>query len=111
MDYIPLVTDDFRIAFCQATETLCSDVQRIIWENLLYKDIELEPPPAPKKCPITYSRVSGSSLPRNLFEKPTPEPITRQYLEYEEIIAINEAKEVIVLHMPRKYDLTYRLDL
>jgi hypothetical protein len=45
------------------------------------------------------------------IRKPTPDPITRQYLEYEEIIAINEAKEVIVLHVPRKYDLTYSLDL
>ncbi|ALI95350.1 hypothetical protein AP053_gp195 [Ostreococcus mediterraneus virus 1] len=67
MDFIPLVTDDFRIAFCQATESLCSDVQRIIWKNLIYQNIELDPPPAPKKCRIKYSRVFGSSLPRNLL--------------------------------------------
>ena len=67
MDFIPLVTDDFRIAFCQATEPLCSDVQRIIWKNLVYQNIELEPPPTPIKCRIRYSRVSGSSLPRSLL--------------------------------------------
>ncbi|ADQ91607.1 hypothetical protein OlV1_231 [Ostreococcus lucimarinus virus 1] len=67
MDFIPLVTDEFRITFCQATEPLCSDVQRIIWKKLLYEDIELKPPPTPKKCRIKYSRVSGSSLPQHLF--------------------------------------------
>ena len=68
MNYIPLVTDELRLAFCKATEPLCPDVQRLIWENLLYKDIELEPPPAPQKCRITYSRVSGSCLPRSMLE-------------------------------------------
>jgi hypothetical protein len=41
------------------------------------------------------------------IRKPTPDPITRQYLEYEEIIAVNEANEIVVLHMPRKYSLSY----
>ena len=68
MDFIPLVTDDFKITFCQATKQLCPDVQRIIWKKLLYENIELEPPSAPIKCRIKYSRVSGSSLPRNLIE-------------------------------------------
>ena len=67
MDYIPLVTDDFRIAFCQALEPLCQDIQRVIWEKVLYDTIKLEPPPAPQKCRIRYSRVSGSSLPHNLI--------------------------------------------
>ena len=67
MDFIPLVTDDFRIAFCQALEPLCQDIQRVIWEKVLYDTIKLEPPPAPQKCRIKYSRVSGSSLPHNLF--------------------------------------------
>ena len=64
-DYIPLVTDDFRIAFCQATEPLCSDVQRIIWKKVLYDDIILETPSAPKKCSVTYSRTSSVCLPQN----------------------------------------------
>ena len=67
MDFIPLVTDEFRIAFCQATETLCQDVKRIIWEKVIYENINVEPPSAPLKCRIKYSRVSGSSLPHNLF--------------------------------------------
>lgn len=74
LDYIPLVTDDFRIAFCQATEPLCTDVQRIIWKKLLYDNIELSPPSAPKKCRIQYSRVSGSSLLRPLHDELLPIP-------------------------------------
>jgi len=72
MDFIPLVTDEFRITFCQATEPLCPDIQRIIWKNLLYDNIELKPPPTPQKCRIQYSTVSGSCLPRNLFENLHP---------------------------------------
>jgi hypothetical protein len=66
MDYIPLVTDEFRIAFCQATEPLCPDVRRLIWEKVLYDTIRLEPPPAPKKCRIRYSRVSMNLSPLGL---------------------------------------------
>ena len=65
--FIPVVTDDLRIAFCQATAPLCSDVQRIIWEEVLYCTEPIEPPPAPKKCKISYTR-SPISLPRNLFK-------------------------------------------
>ena len=73
MDYIPLVTDDFRIAFCSATSPLCSDIKHIIWKKLLYEDIEYVIPPAPqkwKKSPI-YSRTSSATLPRDLFESLT----------------------------------------
>ena len=65
--FIPVVTDDLRIAFCQATAPLCSDVQRIIWEEVLYCTQPIEPPPTPKKCNISYTR-SPISLPRNLFK-------------------------------------------
>ena len=46
-DFIALTTDDFKLAFCQATNSLCTDVQRLIWE----KAIVTEPkcPPAPRK--------------------------------------------------------------
>ena len=68
-DYIPLVTDDFRITFCKATSVLCPDIQRIIWKTVVYDDSILEPPCAPKKCSIKYSRTSSVSLPPNvLFE-------------------------------------------
>lgn len=63
--YFPLVTDEYRIAFLQATEALCPDVQRLIWEEVLYCTQPIDPPPTPKKCP-TYSRLYGASLPRNL---------------------------------------------
>lgn len=71
MDFIPLVTDDFRIAFCLATNSLCTDVQRIIWEKVIYEDINFVIPPTPQKCRIRYSKVSGSSLPHNLLKKLT----------------------------------------
>jgi hypothetical protein len=63
-----LATDELRIAFLQATAPLCPDVQRKIWEEVLYCTVPIEPPPAPKKkCSITYER-SSVSLPKNLFD-------------------------------------------
>lgn len=65
--YIPVTTDDFRIAFCQVTKPLCTDVQQIIWKEVLYCTEPIEPPPTPvKKCPIIYDPFS-ISLPKNLF--------------------------------------------
>jgi len=62
-----LATDELRIAFLQATAPLCPDVQRKIWEEVLYCTTPVEPPPAPKKCPsVSYIRLS-TSLPRDLF--------------------------------------------
>lgn len=46
-DYIPLATADYRLAFCQATNDLCTDVQRLIWVHVL--NIEPRCPPAPRK--------------------------------------------------------------
>ena len=66
MDYIPLYTDEFAVAFCQATASLCPDVQRLIWHKVLYAPTISTPPPAPKKCP-KYSRTCSISLPRDLF--------------------------------------------
>jgi hypothetical protein len=68
-DYIPLYTDEFAIAFCQATESLCPDVQRLIWHKVLYAPVS-NPPPPPKKCPH-YSRTCSISLPKDLFESKT----------------------------------------
>lgn len=61
-----LATDELRIAFLQATNPLCRDVQEIIWKEILYCTVPVEPPPAPKKCPRYYKGYS-SSLPKNLF--------------------------------------------
>ena len=46
-DYIPLVTTGYKLAFCQATNTLCTDVQRIIWRQV--NAVEPKCPPAPRK--------------------------------------------------------------
>jgi len=46
----PLVTDELRIAFCQATAPLCNDVQRIIWEEVVHCTVPIEAPPAPKNA-------------------------------------------------------------
>lgn len=46
-DYIPLVTDDYKLSFCQVTNTLCTDVQRIIWQHV--NVVEPKCPPAPRK--------------------------------------------------------------
>jgi len=62
-----LATDELRIAFIQATSPLCPDVQRKIWEEVLYCTIPIDPPPTPRKCrSISYVR-SSISLPRKLF--------------------------------------------
>ncbi|QIG59856.1 hypothetical protein [Dishui Lake phycodnavirus 4] len=53
MDFIPLVTNDQRIAFLQATQPLCPDVQRILWDMYL-KTFEPEIPETPRK--IKYVR-------------------------------------------------------
>ena len=34
---------------------------------------------------------------------PTPNPIIKEYDDYDEIITVNEANEVIILHIPKKY--------
>ena len=63
-----LASDELRIAFLQATSPLCPDVQRKIWEEVLYCTVPIEPPPAPKKCPsISYVR-SSMYLPRNILK-------------------------------------------
>ena len=62
-----LATDELRIAFIQATSPLCPDVQRKIWEEVLYCTTSIDPPSTPKKCrSVSYDRLS-TSLPRNLF--------------------------------------------
>jgi hypothetical protein len=66
-DGIPgVASDDLRIAFLQATNPLCRDVQEIIWKEILYCTVPVEPPPAPKKCLVYYKEYTNS-LPKNLF--------------------------------------------
>ena len=62
-----VASDDLRIAFLQATSPLCRDVQELIWKEVLYCTVPVEPPPAPKKC-SPYYRVSTISLPQNQYK-------------------------------------------
>ncbi len=54
-DYIPLTTHNYKITFCQVTNRLPQDVQKIIWN----KTIEIQPvaPRAPIK-PKPSKRLS-----------------------------------------------------
>lgn len=71
-----LATDELRIAFLQATASLCPDVQRKIWEEVIYCTEPIEPPPTPQKCSkISYTRYSAS-LPQNLLTRLECSPTT-----------------------------------
>lgn len=52
MDYIPLTTYDYKLAFCQSTTHLPNDVQRIIWNKVL----DVPPPSTPPKAPTKPSK-------------------------------------------------------
>ena len=43
-NFIPLVTEDYKLAFCQVTRSLPELCQRQIWSALM-----CDPPPAPQK--------------------------------------------------------------
>ena len=47
-NFIPLVTNDYRLAFCQATRVLPENTQVQIWNLILDKHIQ-----APKSCKIS----------------------------------------------------------
>ena len=54
--YVPLTTDDYRVAFCQAIDDLPEDCKRIIWNKTI--DIYPEPPATPiKKPPPRLNRM------------------------------------------------------
>lgn len=54
-DYIPLVTHDYKVAFCQITGVLPQELQQIIW----HKALEIKPvaPPAPIKPSKRLARL------------------------------------------------------
>lgn len=55
-----VATDELRFAFLRATSPLCPDIQRKIWEEVIYCTEPVGPPPAPKKCSaVSYRRSSG----------------------------------------------------
>jgi hypothetical protein len=61
-----LATDDLRIAFLQATSPLCADVQRKIWEEVLFCTEPIAPK-APTKCSKICYKRSSISLQKKLF--------------------------------------------
>ncbi len=67
--YVSVYSHEFAIAFLQATAPLCPDIQRRIWKEVLYTPYPIDPPPAPRKCPV-YSRISTTQLlyPQKLFK-------------------------------------------
>jgi hypothetical protein len=48
-NFIPLITEDYKLAFCQVTRRLPELCQVHIWKTLIMDDISIEPPHAPKK--------------------------------------------------------------
>jgi len=47
MDFIPVLTDEYRLAFCAATDSLNNDIKQVIWKDVL--DITPTCPGAPMK--------------------------------------------------------------
>ena len=56
MDFIPLVTNEYKYVFCSATRSLPADIQQIIWNDVLDRT---EPvcPGAPRKRNSTLERL------------------------------------------------------
>ena len=48
-DFVPLVTDDLRVAFCQVTQTLPEGCQVEIWKQVLAHGAESFQPKTPEK--------------------------------------------------------------
>ena len=61
-DYIHLHTDDYKIAFCQATNELCQDVQRIIWSMSEKYENDIMQPKTPEKKSEKISRLPTKRL-------------------------------------------------
>ena len=47
MDFIPMHTDEYKLAFCAATDSLNNDIKQVIWNDTL--DITPMCPGAPMK--------------------------------------------------------------
>ena len=54
-DYIALHTYDYKLSFCQATNELPGDMQRVIWEKLnAYESRDLVCPGSPSTRPPKF---------------------------------------------------------
>ena len=60
-DFIPMVTDELRLAFCQVTRDLPEGCQTQIWKHVLVHGAESFQPKTPEKKerPKFSSRLSG----------------------------------------------------
>ena len=56
-NYIPLVTYEYKLAFCQATNRLPEDTQRLIWNKVLDVSAPTTPPLAPMKSSKNMKRL------------------------------------------------------
>ena len=77
-DYIALHTYDYKLSFCQATNELPGDMQRLVWEKLnAYESRDLVCPGAPQRT-SRNSRFSKERLEtlvsrwREKWGEPTP---------------------------------------
>lgn len=58
MDFIPMPTYDYKIAFCAATDSLNNDIKQTIWKDVL--DITPVCPGAPiKRRSATVERLAA----------------------------------------------------
>ena len=48
MEFVPLLTTEYKYAFCNATRSLPTDIQKIIWEDVL-RGTQPICPDAPRK--------------------------------------------------------------
>ena len=62
-NFIPLITEDYKLAFCQVTRSLPELCQTHIWSALIRDDVSL-PPPAPKKKKYELSDRMKSHMAR-----------------------------------------------
>jgi hypothetical protein len=62
-NFIPLITEDYKLAFCQVTRELPELCQTHIWSALMRDDISF-PPPAPKKKKYELSPRMKSHMAR-----------------------------------------------
>lgn len=58
-NFIPLITEDYKVAFCQVTSGLPELCQVHIWKALMRDDVSIEPPQAPKKPYVMSKRMKA----------------------------------------------------
>jgi len=72
-DFIALTTDDFKLAFCQATNALCTDVQRLIWQKAIVTEPKCPPAPRKPSAALRHLLKKITSGPEGEYSAPGPE--------------------------------------